>query len=243
MFPTPQDALPLPPRPNLDQYKKRAKDLLRASQSTDQAAIRTWAASWIDLLVRLSDLTLTPQLPVRIDHWTDQLETFAREKLSESNTLTAAQFVIARAQGFESWPKLAKHIEAVAGGNSDVNNFERAAAIVSGDIATLERLLHDHPDLIRAHSSRRHQATLLHYVSANGIEGYRQKTPNNIVQIADLLLRAGADLNAVANVYGGSTTLALVGTGLGIVAAAARPPGPAGWPGRCRWAPRPPGWC
>jgi|CZKD01.1.fsa_nt_gi hypothetical protein len=212
MFPTPQDALPLPPRPNLDQYKKRAKDLLRASQSTDQAAIRTWAASWIDLLVRLSDLTLTPQLPVRIDHWTDQLETFAREKLSESNTLTAAQFVIARAQGFESWPKLAKHIEAVAGGNSDVNNFERAAAIVSGDIATLERLLHDHPDLIRAHSSRRHQATLLHYVSANGIEGYRQKTPNNIVQIADLLLRAGADLNAVANVYGGSTTLALVGT-------------------------------
>src|ERR1039458_7044621 len=183
MFPTPQDALPLPPRPNLDQYKKRAKDLLRASQSTDQAAIRTWAASWIDLLVRLSDLTLTPQLPVRIDHWTDQLETFAREKLSESNTLTAAQFVIARAQGFESWPKLAKHIEAVAGGNSDVNNFERAAAaIVSGDIATLERLLHDHPDLIRAHSSRRHQATLLHYVSANGIEGYRQKTPTTIAQ-------------------------------------------------------------
>ena len=212
MFPNPQDALPLPPRPNLDQYKKRAKDLLKASQSTDPAAIRTWAVSWIDLLVRLSDHTLTPQLPVRIDHWTDELEKFARGKLSESGTLTAAQFVIARAQGFESWPKLAKHIEAVAGGNSDVNNFERAAAIVSGDIATLERLLHDHPDLIRAHSSRRHQATLLHYVSANGIEGYRQKTPNNIVQIADLLLRAGADVNAVADVYGGSTTLALVAT-------------------------------
>jgi ankyrin repeat protein len=213
MFPTPQDALPLPPRPNLDQYKKRAKDLLRASQSTDQAAIRTWAASWIDLLVRLSDLTLTPQLPVRIDHWTDQLETFAHEKLSESSTLTAAQFVMARAQGFESWPKLAKHIEAVTRADSTVGNFEQAAAaIITGDLATLERTLRDHPDLIRARSTRRHQATLLHYVSANGVEGYRQKTPNNIVQIADLLLRAGADLNAVANVYGGSTTLALVAT-------------------------------
>ena len=84
MFPNPQDALPLPPRPNLDQYKKRAKDLLKASQSTDPAAIRTWAVSWIDLLVRLSDHTLTPQLPVRIDHWTDELEKFARGKLSES---------------------------------------------------------------------------------------------------------------------------------------------------------------
>jgi ankyrin repeat protein len=213
MFPNPQDALPLPPRPNLDQYKKRAKDLLKASESTDRAAIRTWAASWIDLLVRLSDLTLTPQLPVRIDHWTDQLETFAREKLSESSTLTAAQFVLAQAQGFESWPKLARHIEAVARANSPVSNFElAAAAIVAGDVATLERLLHDNPGLIRVHSSRRHRAALLHYVSANGVEGYRQKTPSNIVHIADLLLRAGADVNSVADVYGGSTTLALVST-------------------------------
>ncbi len=53
MFPNPHDALPLPPHPNLDQYKKRAKDLLKASQSTDPAAIRTWAAEWIASLVRL----------------------------------------------------------------------------------------------------------------------------------------------------------------------------------------------
>ena len=44
--------------------------------------------------VRLADLTLTPQLPVRIDHWTDQLETFAREKLSKTCTRATAQFVI-----------------------------------------------------------------------------------------------------------------------------------------------------
>jgi ankyrin repeat protein len=68
--------------------------------------------------------------------------------------------------------------------------------------------------LIRAHSTRRHRATLMHYISANGVEGYRQKTPVNIVPIAQLLLQSGADVNASADIYGGSTTLALVATGL-----------------------------
>jgi ankyrin repeat protein len=231
MFPNPQDALPLPPRPNLDQYKKLAKDLLKAAQSSDPTAIRTWAATWIDSLVRLSNLTITSQLPVRIDRWTDGLEKFARQELphptwgrthssvppsparQETVTLAAAQFVIARAQGFESWPKFAKHLEEEARANSLVADFERAAdAIVSGDIATLEKLLRDHPDLIRATSTRRHQATLLHYVAANGIEGYRQKTPKNIVPITALLLNTGADVNAIADVYGGSTTLTLAAT-------------------------------
>lgn len=213
MFPNPEDALPLPPRPNLVQYKKRAKDLLKASQSPDPSAIRAWAAEWIASLVRLSKLTLTPQLPVRIDNWTDELENFARTKPSENSTLAAAQFVIARAQGFESWPKLSHHIEAATRGDSAVSNFEQAAdAIVTGDIAVLEKLLRENPDLIRTRSTRQHQATLVHYVSANGVEGYRQKTPKNIVQITALLLQSGAGVNAIADVYGRSTTLALVAT-------------------------------
>ena len=234
MFPHPHDALPLPPRPSLEQYKKRAKDLLKASQSSDPAALRAWAARWIDSLLRLSAITLTPQLPVRIEHWTEELETFARNELpqttwgrthssvppsaarpSQPATLTAAQFVIARAHGFESWPKLAKHLESIARANSPLNDFEQAVdAIVTGNLNALENLLREHPDLARARSSRRHQATLLHYVSANGIEGYRQKTPANIVPIAELLLNAGADVNTVADLYGGSTTLALVATSL-----------------------------
>jgi ankyrin repeat protein len=215
MFPNPHDALPLPPQPSLEQYKKRAKDLLKASQSPYPAAIRTWAAGWIDSLLRLSGLTLTPRLPVRIQHWTEQLDSFARQKLSEDRTLSAAQFVIARAHGFESWPKLARHIEAAAAKNSPLNDFEQAVdAIVTGNLNALENLLRAHPDLARARSSRRHQATLLHYVSANGIEGYRQKAPANIVPIAERLLNTGADVNAIADLYGGSTTLALVATSL-----------------------------
>ena len=53
MFLNPHDALPLPPRPNLEHYKKRAKDLVKACHSSNPAAIRNWAAAWIDSLVRL----------------------------------------------------------------------------------------------------------------------------------------------------------------------------------------------
>jgi len=41
---------------------------------------------------------------------------------------------------------------------------------------------------------------------------YRQKTPKNAVRIAEVLLRAGADINAVADIYGGSDTLGLAST-------------------------------
>lgn len=96
-----------------------------------------------------------------------------------------------------------------------MKTFEQAVdAIVSGDQAILEELLREHPDLIRTRSTRQHQATLLHYVSANGVEGYRQKTPKNIVHISTLLLQSGAEINAVADAYGGSTTLALVATSI-----------------------------
>ncbi len=97
---------------------------------------------------------------------------------------------------------------------SPSSNFEEAAdAIVVGQAATLQKLLHADPELVHARSERAHRSTLLHYVSANGVEDSRQKTPGNIVQIAELLLDAGADVNAVSDAYGGrSTTLALAAT-------------------------------
>lgn len=216
MFPSPQDALPLPPRPNLEQYKKLAKDLVKACKSADPNAIRAWAARWVEALAGLTQLTITRDLPVSIDRWTDQVEEFARKKLSGSAgakcALADAQFVVARSHGFESWPRFARHIEGLARATSHVSKFEAAAdAIVAGDLATLERLLREDPELVRARSTREHGATLLHYVSANGVEGYRQKTPKNVVQIAEILLKAGAKVDAEADVYGGgATTLGLV---------------------------------
>ena len=39
-----------------------------------------------------------------------------------------------------------------------------------------------------ARPGRRHHATLLHYVGANGVDGYRQRMPANAVEIATILL-------------------------------------------------------
>jgi ankyrin repeat protein len=222
MFPNPQDSLPLPHRPDLDQYKKLAKDLVKACKSGDPAAIGMWTAKWVTNLVRLQGVVITPQLPVRIDRWVQQVEEFARRKLEGGTSgsaacgLADAQFVMARAHGFESWPRFARHVEALTRESSSVSKFESATdAIIHGNAQALIQWLREEPELIRAHSTREHQATLLHYVSANGIEGYRQKTPENAVKIAEILLQAGAEVDATANVYGGgATTLGLVATSI-----------------------------
>jgi ankyrin repeat protein len=217
MFPNPQDALPLPSHPNLEQYRKLAKELVKACKASDAASVGAWAAKWIEALVRSSGLQIAPGQPVSIEGWVRQVENFARSKMARASCrLADAQFIIARSHGFESWPKFVKHIEAIEQALSPVSRFEASAdAIVEGDIAILERLLREDPELVRARSEREHRATLLHYVSANGVEGYRQKTPKNAVEIAKLLLKAGAEVDAEADVYGGgATTLRLVATSI-----------------------------
>jgi hypothetical protein len=130
-----------------------------------------------------------------------EVSEFARRRLSVKCVLAEAQFVIARSHGFLSWPKFVKHLECLRK-SSPVSRFEAAVdAIVDGDVATLKQLLREDPQLIRATSTREHGATLLHYVSANGVENYRQKTPPNILGITELLLHTGADIDATADVW------------------------------------------
>jgi len=50
-----------------------------------------------------------------------------------------------------------------------------------------------------------HRATLLHYIAANGVEDFRQKTPKNALDVARLLLDAGAEVDALAETYGGGS--------------------------------------
>ena len=213
------DALPLPPRPNLEQYKKLAKDFQSACKSSDPGAIRDWAAHWAETIVRLQGLEITPEIRRRIDFDAQRIER-RWHKFQQKNeraarcTLADAQFFVARGHGFESWPKFTRHLEALARANSPAWQFEAAVdGIVGGDSAALEKLLTGNPELVRARSEREHRSTLLHYVSANGVEDFRQKTPKNIVEIAKLLLRAGADVNAESDAYGGrTTTLGLTAT-------------------------------
>jgi len=221
MYPNPQDALPLPPHPSLEQYKKLAKDLVKSCRSGDPAAIGAWALRWIEALATHQTEPDALRDGMEINARANQVDEFARTKLSsggaESSSrcvLADAQFVIARAHGFLSWPKFVQHIESLDRASSPVSAFEAAAyAIVTGDVATLKRLLREQPTLIRARSTREHRSTLLHYVAANGVENYRQVTPRNIATVTEILLAAGADVNSEADVYGGGcTTLGLVAT-------------------------------
>jgi ankyrin repeat protein len=202
MYPNPADVLAFPPRPHLEQYKKRAQALVTACKSGERDAIRTWAADWIESLA--SALTTSDgDLRARFDQRVNQIEDFAWKTLSASDrrtaicTLADAQFVIARVHGFKSWPHCARHINALTRTTSPISRFESAVeAVITGDMAALRRLLRASPALIRARSPRDHQATLLQYVAANGVEGFRQKTPENAVDVAKLLLGAGADVDA-----------------------------------------------
>ena len=223
MFPNPQDALPLPLKPKVEHYKKLAKDLVKACRefrSNDTSALTKWSERWINGLARQ---VVGKKDPERLGRWldriTDQVESFARRQLiaiDKPCRLSEAQFVIARSHGFPGWPMFVKHINGLSQKDSRIAKFEETVeAIISGDVRTLERLLRENPKLVHERSTRSHRSTLLHYVSANGVEGYRQKSPKNAVRIAELLLKAGAEVDAEADVYGGgATTLGLVGTSI-----------------------------
>ena len=217
MFPNAQDALPLPRRPNVELYKNLAKSLVKACKSDDEDAIADWARKWVTVLAKQSGVEFIRPLPRIVSRWTDQVAGFVQRTISEHDgrcRLSDAQSIIARSHGFDTWATFSKHLNGLKKKGSTIARFETAAeAIIKGDIKTLKRLLREDPRLVQVRSTREHGATLLHYVSANGVEGYRQKTPANIVAIAELLLQGGAQVDAEANVYGGgSTTLGLVAT-------------------------------
>ncbi len=78
----------LPERPNLEQYKKQAKDL-----------VREHGANASEALARIGR------------HHPRFYKLPESETQGQRFTVTDAQFVIAREHGFESWPKFSKHIE------------------------------------------------------------------------------------------------------------------------------------
>jgi ankyrin repeat protein len=191
------DFKPLPFRSTLDQYQKQAEELLEAHRSGDTQAIRIIHEKH----PRFLDSKI-PWLPKNLPD--SEIQSAAFE-------LADAQLTIARCYDFQSWPALAEYVEAVTRDGSPVFQFESAVeSVITGDLATLESLLRGNPELVRARSTRIthfdppvHRATLLHYVAANGVEGYRQKTPINAVEIAKALLKGSAEVDALADMYGG----------------------------------------
>src|SRR4051812_16162091 len=119
------DALPLPPHPNLDQYKKLAREFQHACISGEPGAVRDWAARWAEALAGLQGRPITAEVRQEI-HWVTERVERQWHKIRPSKERVArcsvaeAQFFVARCHGFASWPTFVRHVETLAGGNSPV---------------------------------------------------------------------------------------------------------------------------
>jgi len=105
-------------------------------------------------------------------------------------------------------------------------------AVVTADVPCLKELLDQSPDLVTNRARAAHRSTLLHYTAANGIEDELQLSGESIyqliqnsapaerpplqeraIEIARILLDAGAEVDATCETYGGGhlqTTLNLL---------------------------------
>src|SRR6202023_2989899 len=188
-----------PFRSSLVAYELQANSLLAAPRAADPAAI--------DLFHRKHPRFLDDKI-----RWRPKFIP-ASEIRDAALSFADARLAIARCYDFLDWPALAAHVAPLSEQGS-VFEFESAVeAVVNGDLAALEDALRRDPALVRARSSRvccfdppAHRVTLLHYVAANGVERYRQKTPPNAVEIARALLQAGAEPDALADMYGVACT-------------------------------------
>jgi hypothetical protein len=190
---------PLPFRSPLCAYEQQAESLLAGHRAANPAVI--------DLLHR--------KHPRFLDEKIKWLPKFIPDSEIRDAVLSLddARLTIARLHDFLDWRALAAYVDAVAN-DGPVVEFEAAAqAVVDGDVSALQDALRRNPALAHARSSRVccfdppiHCATLLHYVAANGVEAYRQKTPPKAVEIARALLQAGAEPDALADMYGAECT-------------------------------------
>jgi ankyrin repeat protein len=186
----------LPERPNLDQLKHQAKDLLQAARAGDADALARFRI--LPAFANDSDANLR------------------RRPLG----LHDAQSVIAREYGLESWNALRAHveeltlefsaavgafIEAATDGRTDraerllelhpgIVRADFHAALVAGDVETVERrLAEDERAVVQRGGPRGWQP--LHYVCYTSIGARSESRETGLVEIARRLIALGADPN------------------------------------------------
>jgi hypothetical protein len=181
----------LPAAPSLEQLKKQAKDLRKAVAGGDAAA--------------LARVRAVPELA----------QFAAKEKLSA----TQAQLIVARGYGFESWPKLKRHVESIGAANSaaalieaclggDTNRANELlaanpalsatdlyTACVTGDATAAERLLVRDPGIAKAKGGPKDREPLLYLCFSRFWRAEPARTEAALA-IAQRLLKLGADANA-----------------------------------------------
>ena len=140
-----------------------------------------------------------PVCSFQISNWHPELVSKSAEFILAADfTIDDARLAISREFGFENYEA------ATAKARPIDQKFEAAVdSALEGNIADLTAALAETPGLVTQASSFGHCATLLIYLAANGVETWRQVVPANVVEVAELLIGAGADKRATASVYGG----------------------------------------
>ena len=134
------------------------------------------------------------------------------EEIDRRLNIEDIQYTIARAYHFEDWDEVARS-------EAELNRSFEAAVddVIFGRKQPLKTKMTADPNLLQRRSQYGHHAGLIHYVSANGIEIWRQRVPHNILEIAKMLLDAGADPYLYSDLYGGTMGV------LGLVETSAHP--------------------
>ena len=172
-----------PSKPDLNHLKHQAKDLLKGRAAADRGVAQ-----------RIREFN--PRFKGAPD-----AEIFAAEM-----QLSEAQFTIAREYGFKSWARLKAHVESPELASRlalphheriEDADFRRAVDLLdAGDAAGLREHLRQHPKLALQHvefesGNYFHSPTLLEFAAENPIR--HGTLPKNIVEMARLILDAGAD--------------------------------------------------
>ena len=160
----------------LDKQARRLKD----AYDQQESAVSVQLSNWHPACINLS----------------------SKEILEKKLTLEDMRLVVAREHGFSGWKEVVEMGPVLLD-----EQFEWGVeTMLEGNIEELETLLKEHPELTHRASKYGHHATLLHYLTANGVETWRQRVPANATDIARLLLQYGAEVEATAAVYGGKYT-------------------------------------
>src|SRR5215212_8919336 len=150
------DLAPLLFTASLAEYHALAEQALAALEAGDESV--AWRFKWEHPRFRDQQVSAVPLARLDLDD---------------------AKLLVARIHALDTWDDLATFTSSVLN-DRGVVRFEMAVeAVVDGERDTLEALLREDPSLPSARSLRRHRATLLHYIAANGVEGSRQRTPSN----------------------------------------------------------------
>src|SRR5262245_49269354 len=186
----------LPERPNLEQLKRQAKDLLRSARANDDTALRRFR--------------ILPSFGGRSD----------ADLRQAAIALHDAQSVIAREDGVDSWNALREHveeigfeldaaveqfIEAATGGRRDraerlltrhpgIAGANFYTALLLGDAAAIERRLTAEPTIATTPGGSRGWEPL-HYVCHSAVIGASASREAGLVTIARRLIALGADAN------------------------------------------------